>query len=97
MKSKKKPHANKKPYKKVQLLHKSIVGSPVKYAWEVFSWVKDHLGDKFTRKAAIETAVKKGVAFYTARTQYQAWREAGDRDRATHEKLYGAGNPHIKQ
>lgn len=58
--------------------NKSRVKSPVKYCWEIFDKLKARLGPNLTRKYAIATAVDKGVAFYTARTQWQEWRRAGD-------------------
>jgi hypothetical protein len=54
--------------------------NPVHAAWNAFDATKAALGDKFTRKAAIDFAMESGVAFYTARTQYQEWKAAGDRD-----------------
>lgn len=59
---------------------------PCQVAWEVFSATLAKLGTKFTRKLAIDAALKAGVAFYTARTQYQQWKEAGDNDRKTQAK-----------
>lgn len=64
-----------------RILHKSKVRNPVQFAWETFERAKVELGDKFRRKTAIDYAIARGLAFYTARTQYQEWKKAGDRDR----------------
>lgn len=66
--------------KPVPVLSRSRAANPCFTAWETFSNLKATLGATFTRKAAIEAACRAGVAFYTARTQYQQWKEAGDRD-----------------
>lgn len=52
-------------------LHASTVESPVAVMWELCQSMK---GAK--RKDVIEAAQKKGIAFYTARTQYQLWLQA---------------------
>lgn len=77
--------ANKKSplsHAKMVLLNKitraSKAKSPVKLAWETFDANRGK-----TRKDSIDAAIAKGVAFYTARTQYQAWKQAGDRDAAS--------------
>lgn len=82
---------------KGRISHKSKIISPVRTCWELFASMKKELGDKLTRKLAIDSALKKGVAFYTARTQWQEWRQAGDRDRANHERLYGTQHGHHKK
>lgn len=53
------------------ILHASTVGSPCYLVWDLADKMKDA-----RRKDVIAAAVKKGVAFYTARTQYQKWYEA---------------------
>lgn len=68
---------------------KSTLDSPVKRCWQIFEDAKVQLGPKFCRKLAIDIALKKGIAYYTARTQWQEWRQAGDRDVATTKRLYG--------
>lgn len=55
--------------------------SPVKLAWEIYN-----RNPKLQRKDAINLAISKGIAFYTARTQYQAWRTAGNNDKKAAEK-----------
>ncbi len=54
--------------------------SPVKLCWELFDKLKTDKGAKFSRKEAIDAAMKLGVAYYTARTQYWEWKQAGDPD-----------------
>lgn len=54
-------------------LHASTVDNPCQLVWD--------LADKMvpngaTRKEVMDAAQKKGVAFYTARTQYQLWSQA---------------------
>lgn len=64
-----------------KLAHKSKVKNPVQAAWESFERSrKDHGFVK--RKLFIDEALARGLAFYTARTQFQEWKKAGDRDRA---------------
>lgn len=67
----------------------SKIPNPVQRAWEVFSEAKATLADKLTRKHAMDLAMAAGVSYHTARTQYQEWKQAGDRDNATTRKLYG--------
>lgn len=49
----------------------STVDNPVRLVWDLCEQMKGT-----PRKAVIVEAVKRGVAFYTARTQYQSWRAA---------------------
>lgn len=51
--------------------NKSSVDGAVKVCWDLFDANPDA-----RRKDAIQAAVDKGVAFYTARTQYQKWFKA---------------------
>lgn len=64
-----------------KISHKSKSKGSVRLAWELFT-KNQHLG----RKACLDIAMKAGVAFYTARTQYQAWKKAGDNDRQAAER-----------
>lgn len=68
----------------------SKAANPVQKAWEVFSDAKAKLGATLTRKHAMDLAMVAGVSYHTARTQYQEWKQAGDRDNATTRKLYGS-------
>lgn len=63
----------------VELLRKSTKQNPVEWVWGFFDRQKakaDAKGEKISRKGSIELAVAKGIAFYTARTQYQSWKSA---------------------
>lgn len=77
----KKPLSHAAMIKANVISHESKIKSPVAKAWEIFN-ANRHL----PRKAAMDLAMKAGVAFYTARTQYQAWKKAGDNDRAAAER-----------
>lgn len=61
-------------YKDVPLRRRSTDGGAVNWAWSVF----DSMPADATRKEAIAKAVKVGIAFYTARTQYQRWQHRND-------------------
>lgn len=60
-----------------KIRHKSKTKGAVKQAWEIFS-----LNRTKPRKECIDLALEAGIAFFTARTQYQAWRKAGEADKA---------------
>lgn len=62
-----------------QILRKSSIQSPCQIVWEVASEMAAKGG--YTRKQVIEACMAKGVAYYTARTQYQQWKAAGDNDK----------------
>lgn len=51
---------------------KSTFKNPVEKCWEIFN---ENPGMR--RKDVINLCLKHGVAFYTARTQYQYWKAAG--------------------
>jgi hypothetical protein len=60
------------PKKHREYVHRSTVDSPTKLVW--------HIADEMiaknpevARKTVIAECVKQGIAFYTARTQYQQW------------------------
>lgn len=55
----------------VEILRVSVVGSPCQLVWDIAEQME---GEK--RKVIIEACVAKGIAYYTARTQYQRYREA---------------------
>lgn len=61
-------------YKDVPLRRRTTDGGAVSWAWSVF----DGMPAGTTRKAAISEAVRVGIAFYTARTQYQKWAHRND-------------------
>lgn len=63
----------------VPLLRKSLITNPVEWSWNYFdSLLKADQdgGAPLSRKFAIAGAVASGIAFYTARTQYQSWKTA---------------------
>lgn len=61
-------------YKDVPLRRRTTDGGAVGWAWSVF----DRMPETATRKEAIAEAVRVGIAFYTARTQYQKWQHRND-------------------
>lgn len=63
---------NIKPKAKETWLHRSEIESPTKYVWEVADEMKAE-NPKVTRKEVIAECERRGVAHWTARTQYQAW------------------------
>lgn len=65
------PKVEKVIKEKTPIVHKSTIGSPCKVVWDIAEQME---GAK--RKDIIEECVKQGIAFYTARTQYQKYREA---------------------
>lgn len=63
----------------IPLIRKSSITNPVEWVWNFFDEEKaaaDKLGEKISRKGSIAKAVQRGIAFYTARTQYQSWKTA---------------------
>ena len=56
---------------KDDIVHKSTIGSPCRVVWDIAESMPDS-----KRKDVLAECVKQGVAFYTARTQYQKYREA---------------------
>lgn len=57
------------------VLHKSRVESPVERVWEM----ADRLAKAGkSRKEILAAADKAGIAYWTVRTQYQAWKKAGE-------------------
>lgn len=54
------------------LSHQSIVERPCKEVW----WIADEMkakNPKIKRSEVIKECVARGIAYYTARTQYQQW------------------------
>jgi len=57
-------------------LKASELASPVATVKAMFTAL--HAADPtMTRKAMLDVAISKGIAFYTARTQYQVWKKGG--------------------
>lgn len=79
----------KAPAPKVEVVHESTVERPCKLVW--------HIADEMLtanpavrRKDVLAACVARGVAFYTARTQYQQWlgirKEMAEREAAQSSK-----------
>lgn len=70
-------------------IRKSSILSPVKRVWaiadEMVKAAKDAGKPLPTRKEVQDECIRQGVASGTARTQYQAWKSANDRDAANAE------------
>lgn len=66
-----KPAAKKAPPVLVKVTNKSSIESPCARVWAIASEMEGA-----RRKDVIEACEKAGIAFYTARTQYQKYREA---------------------
>lgn len=56
-------------------LKKSIIPNPSKTVWVIADEMIT-INPSVTRKEVIERCIGSGIAFYTARTQYQQWRQA---------------------
>lgn len=59
-------------------LRKSLVDSPVQYVWAICDEFYKHAvasGVPISRKRVIGFCLEQGVAFNTARTQYQSWKQ----------------------
>lgn len=54
-----------------QIRRRSIVAGPCNKVWDIASRMPGA-----RRKDVVQAAVDAGIAFYTARTQYQAWHAA---------------------
>jgi len=69
------PNLEKKAAKttKAPIVNKSTVLSPCSLVWTI---AEKMLGEGARRKDIIEECVNQGVAFYTARTQFQKYKEA---------------------
>ncbi len=74
-KTKKKPAAKSKraPAKKVAptVASVSTIESPVRRVWEIADSMPDA-----KRKDVVDACVAQGINFFTARTQYQKWRQS---------------------
>lgn len=75
MKKSTQPKSHASLVKSGRFLKTSKVKNPVQVVWQLASDMKDA-----KRKDVIDAAMKQGVAFYTARTQYQLWSAAGKAD-----------------
>lgn len=61
--------------KEVVMLRKSTIESPSKRVWEIADQMKA-ANPNVRRKDVIAACVEQGIAYYTARTQYQLWFKA---------------------
>jgi hypothetical protein len=78
------PKAEKKaPTKKIEVTNHSTIELPTKRVWHIADEMKAK-DQNVRRKDVIAECVRQGVAFYTARTQYQQWlqvqKEMADRE-----------------
>lgn len=62
----------KAPTRKIEVTGESTVGRPCKLVWHIADDMKA-ANPEVKRKEVLAECVKRGVAFYTARTQYQQW------------------------
>lgn len=62
--------------KGVPMRRASTMPGAVAKAHELFGSYAEQAGENMTRKGAIAYAVEQGIAFFTARTQYQRWSHA---------------------
>lgn len=71
------------PKAKREVTHESTVERPCKLVWQIADDMKA-ANPKVTRREVLDAAVTAGVAYYTARTQYQQWlsvqREMSERE-----------------
>ncbi len=51
---------------------KSTIANPVREVWRIADEMKT-ANPNVTRKQVVDECVRRGIAFYTARTQYQRW------------------------
>lgn len=62
----------KAPTRKIEVTNESTAERPCKLVWHVADEMKAS-NPEVKRKEVLAECVKRGVAFYTARTQYQQW------------------------
>lgn len=79
------PKAEKVASKKIEIVHESIVERPCKMVMQIADeMLITHPDAK--RKDILAACVDRGIAYYTARTQYQSWlqvrKEMADREAA---------------
>lgn len=60
----------------VNPMPRSTVANPVQTAWQLYAALYQQHGPALSRTQACNAAMAAGVAYYTARTQYQLWRTA---------------------
>lgn len=62
----------KAPTRKIEVTNESTAERPCKLVWHIADEMKA-ANPEVKRKEVLAECVKRGVAFYTARTQYQQW------------------------
>lgn len=62
----------KVPTRKIEVTNESTIERPCKLVWHIADDMKA-ANPEVKRKEVLAECVKRGVAFYTARTQYQQW------------------------
>lgn len=62
----------KAPTRKIEVTNESTAERPCKLVWHIADDMKA-ANPEVKRKEVLAECVKRGVAFYTARTQYQQW------------------------
>lgn len=62
----------KAPTRKIEVTNESTAERPCKLVWHIADEMKA-ANPEVKRKDVLAECVKRGVAFYTARTQYQQW------------------------
>jgi len=62
----------KAPTRKIEVTNESTAERPCKLVWHIVDEMKA-ANPEVKRKEVLAECVKRGVAFYTARTQYQQW------------------------
>jgi hypothetical protein len=63
------------PVATVERVRESTIEKPTRAVWTIPDEMKA-ANPTVTRKAIVDECVRRGVAFYTARTQYQRWSKA---------------------
>jgi hypothetical protein len=66
------PTTSAAPVATVERVRESTIEKPTKAVWTIADEMKA-ANPTVTRKAIVDECVRRGVAFYTARTQYQRW------------------------
>ena len=77
-----------KPKGKDSWLHRSEIESPTKAVWAIADEMRA-ANPKITRKEVIAECERRGIAHWTARTQYQAWLTANRESEANAAKANG--------
>jgi len=60
------------------ILRVSEIVKPCRRVWDIATEHQIKFGDRLSRKAVIDQCTKEGIAYNTARTQYQLWYRASN-------------------